>query len=265
MNILISNDDGVRAQGIKFLNEELMTSFKTTVVAPDRERSSCGHGITLGEPIRLNKLKDNIYECTGFPADCILVSIGKFFKDNKPDVVVSGINHGANLGQDRFYSGTMAAAREACFRGVPSIAVSLVTKAIKDLEHFDLAAKAVKVFLQNDLHKLIPPMCLVNINVPNVPLEELSGVKVCFPGYQNYSEEIIERVDARGRNYFWVGGTYKGHMPITGSDCDAVDSGYIAIDLQNLSGNNVEFEEQFALFSKKVNNIGWKSNLGSLY
>lgn len=261
MKILISNDDGVRATGINFLNDELSTKFETYVVAPDRERSSCGHGITLGEPIRLDQLSKNIYACSGLPADCVLIALGQLLKDKKPDLIVSGINHGANLGQDRYYSGTMAAAREGVMRGVPSIAISLVTKAIKDVEHYDIAAKIVRILVENDIVSCIPAMGLVNVNVPNLPVEKIAGVKVTLPGQQDYSEEVIERIDGRGKKYYWVGGTYRGHIDIPGSDCNAVDKGFISIDLQDVSGNGSISDDQREEFATKVNSIQWEKQL----
>lgn len=259
MKILISNDDGYRAAGIKFLHEELLKSYEAIVVAPDKERSSCGHGITLGEPIRLDKINENTYACTGLPADCVLIGIGQLMKDNKPDLVVSGTNHGANLGQDRYYSGTMAAAREACMRGIPAIAVSLVTKAIKDLEHYDVAAKIVRVLIEHEIHQFIPEMCLLNINVPNLPGEKIAGAQITLPGIQNYSEEVIQRVDGRGKKYYWVGGTYQGHTSIEGSDCNAVDAGYISLNLQDVSGHQKLTPKAFDDFKQKVSKITWES------
>lgn len=243
MKILISNDDGIKANGIHFLNNELSKSFDVTMIAPDKERSSCGHGITLGEPVRVNKVSEKKYECSGFPADCVLVGIGHFFKDQKPDVVVSGINHGANLGQDRYYSGTIAAAREAAFRGVKSIAVSLVTKSIKDMEHFEVAAQFVHFFISKNLHLHIPEMCVLNINVPNISREKIAGVKMTHPGFQEYTEEVIERIDTRGRQYYWLGGTYQGSKDIPGSDCNAVNENYISLNIQDLSGKTVEIDK----------------------
>ncbi|MFT6630144.1 MAG: 5'-nucleotidase [Bacteriovoracaceae bacterium] len=240
MRILISNDDGIHASGIKFLNDELKLSYETVVIAPHKERSGCGHGITLGKALRVNKVKENQYDCSGTPADCILVGIGNVCKDNPPDLVVSGINHGANLGQDRFYSGTMAAAREAIFRGIPSISVSLVTVGIKDVEHFDVAAKFIKKLVDAGVQKVLKPMTFLNVNVPNVAQEEIAGVKLTFAGFQQYSEEVIERVDTRGRNYYWVGGTYKGAKDLPGSDCNAVRDNFISINLQDLNGKQVE-------------------------
>lgn len=240
MHILISNDDGIHANGINFLKEELSKDFQVTTIAPNKERSSCGHGITLGEPIRAEQVDKNTYTCTGFPADCVLIGLGHILKDNRPDLIVSGINHGANLGQDRYYSGTIAAAREGAFRGVPSIAVSLVTKNIKDVEHFDIASEFISDLVKKDIHKLIPKMSVLNVNIPNLPWEKIAGVKMTNTGFQKYSEEVVERVDTRGRNYYWVGGTYRGHEEVPGSDCYEVYNGYISVNLQSLEGKTIE-------------------------
>ncbi|MEX0799476.1 MAG: 5'/3'-nucleotidase SurE [Bacteriovoracaceae bacterium] len=243
MKILTSNDDGVRADGNIFLREELAKNHEVITIAPNQERSSCGHGITLGEPIRLNQIQENVYSCSGFPADCVLVGLGHLLKNNRPDLVVSGINIGANLGQDRFYSGTVAAAREAAFRGVPAIAASLVIKRIKDAQHFDVAAKFISKIVSKDVHKIIPSMSLLNINVPNLPQNQIKGVRIAATGYQIYSEEVVERQDIRGKSYYWVGGIYKGHQDVSGSDCNAVDEGFISVNLQNLWGKDFEDEQ----------------------
>lgn len=240
MHILISNDDGIHANGINFLQEELLKNFEVTTIAPNQERSSCGHGITLGEPLRVCHTGENSYSCSGYPADCVLIGVGQICKDNRPDLVISGINHGANLGQDRFYSGTIAAAREGAFRGIPSIAVSLVTQGIKDVEHFDVAAEFVADLVKKDIHKLIPKMTLMNINVPNLPWEKISDVKLTHTGFQKYSEQVVERVDTRGRNYYWVGGTYRGYEETAGTDCYEVYNGHISVNLQNLEGKSIE-------------------------
>lgn len=254
MKILISNDDGVHSLGIEFLNNELKKNNDTLVIAPDKERSSCGHGITLHEALRVNKIEKNIYSCSGTPADCILIGVGvdKFFKVNKADLVVSGINHGANIGQDRYYSGTIAAAREAAFRGIPSIAVSLVTIGIRDVEHFEVAAKFVAMLIERGIKKLIPPLCVLNINVPNLEQEKISGVKLTLCGMQLYSEEVIERIDGRGKNYYWVGGTYSGSKDVAGSDGNAVKDGFISVNLQDLSGKNNHNLDELEDFIKSL-------------
>lgn len=235
MKILLSNDDGFHALGINTLFDTLEQSHSVTMVAPNQERSSCGHGITLGEPIRIIQHHERVFACSGYPADCVLIGLGHLFSDQKPEVIVSGINHGANLGQDRFYSGTMAAAREAAFRGIPSIAVSLVTKSGDNDEHFKPVANFVKKCLDAGIVKYIPAMCMININAPNIPEENISGIKLTKVGFQKYSEEVVERVDTRGRNYYWVGGTYEGHENIPGSDCNAVSEGFISVNLQSLT------------------------------
>lgn len=255
MNILISNDDGIDAAGIDFLKIALEKKHDVTVIAPDKERSSCGHGLTLGEPIRVKKKGKNAYSCSGYPADCILIGLGNILKENRPDLVISGINHGANLGQDRYYSGTIAAAREATFRGVPAIAISLVTKTWKDVEHFDVAAEFVIKLVDENIHTLIPPMSLLNINVPNIKKEEIAGVKYTLPGYQNYSEEVIERVDGRGKTYFWVGGTYKGWEDNDGTDCRAVSENFISVNLQCLKGKEVTNADHLEELKEKLQKL----------
>ena len=255
MKILISNDDGIRATGIKFLREELSKKNKVITIAPNQERSSCGHGITLGDPIRVEKLGDDIYSCTGYPADCILIGVGNICKDDKPDLVVSGINHGANLGQDRYYSGTIAAAREAAFRGIPSIAVSLVTQNLKDLEHFETASEFISSLVDQNIQDLIPRNSLLNVNVPNLPLAEIKGVRYTSLGFQNYSEEVIERIDGRGKTYYWVGGTYRGYEQIEGSDCVEVYNGFISISLQCLAGKEVNCSNTVSKLEALINDL----------
>lgn len=242
MHILISNDDGIHASGINFLKEELSKDFQVTTIAPNKERSSCGHGITLGEPIRLTHISKNSYTCTGYPADCVLIGVGHLCKENRPDLIISGINHGANLGQDRYYSGTIAAAREGAFRGIPSIAISLVTLNVKDVEHFDVACEFIGELVKKGIHKILPKMTVLNINVPNLPWEKIAGVKMTRTGFQNYSEEVVERVDTRGRNYYWVGGTYHGFEQIVGTDCYEVYNGFISVNLQSLEGKTIDDE-----------------------
>jgi len=240
MKILLSNDDGVHATGLNFLKTRLEKDHDIIVIAPDQERSSCGHAITLGEPIRVSQLEENVYSCSGKPADCVLVGLGNICKDDKPDLIISGINHGPNLGQDRYYSGTIAAAREGAFRGIPSIAVSLVTNSIKDMEHFDVAADYIAELVAQDIKSLIPENTVMNVNVPNLPKNKIAGSRYTTTGFQQYSDEVIERVDGRGKSYFWLGGTYQGSKDIAGSDCNAVTDGFISVNLQSLIGRECD-------------------------
>ena len=150
-------------------------------------------------------------------------------KNNRPDVVVSGINRGANLGQDLYYSGTIAAAREAAFHRVPSIAVSLVFNSVNEIHRYDVAATFIKWCLESGLQKFCGPYILLNVNVPNIPMEEIRGCKFTEIGFRRYSEEIHARMDARNREYFWIAGHYEGHNENPESDCQAVKDGFIAI------------------------------------
>lgn len=229
MRILLANDDGVMAPGIRSLYKELSPSFDTTMIAPLEERSTTGHSLSLDKPLRLESLEPNIYGCSGFPGDCVLMGLGHVMKGKRPDVVVSGINRGANLGQDLYYSGTIAAAREAAFHNVPSIAVSLVFNSVKDEHRYDVAATFIRWCLEDGLHKNCPSLTLLNVNVPNIPLNEIKGCKFTEIGFRRYSEEIHARTDAREREYFWIAGHYEGFNDNLESDCQAVKDGYISI------------------------------------
>jgi 5'-nucleotidase len=229
MRVLLANDDGVHASGIRSLYKELSPTFETFVIAPLEERSTTGHSLSLDKPLRLEKLEHNIYGCSGFPGDCVLMGLGYVLKDQRPDVVVSGINRGANLGQDLYYSGTIAAAREAVFHKVPAIGVSLVLDSLLDEHHYDSAATFIKWCLELELHKKCPALTLVNINVPNIPLNQIKGCKLTEIGFRQYSEEIHARMDARGREYFWIAGIHQGYNENLKSDSQAVSDGYIAI------------------------------------
>lgn len=234
MRILLANDDGVTAPGIKSLYKELSPAFETTVIAPLEERSTTGHSLSLDKPLRLEKLDHNIYGCSGYPSDCVLMGLGHVLKDRRPDVVISGINRGANLGQDLYYSGTIAAAREAAFHKVPSIAVSLVFNAVNEEHLYDVAATFIKWCLEAGLHKHCPPMTVLNINVPNIDLKQIKGCKLSEIGFRRYSEEIHARMDTKNREYFWIAGHYEGFNDNPDSDCQAVKDGFIAITPQAL-------------------------------
>lgn len=229
MKILLSNDDGVNAPGIRTLYRELSSQFNSTIIAPLEERSTTGHSLSLDRPLRLERLEDNIYGCSGFPADCVLMGIGHMFKAQRPEVVISGINRGANLAQDLYYSGTIAAAREAAFHGVPSIAVSLVFESMKDQHRYETAASFIRMALEQEIHKACPRLNLININVPNIELNKIKGCRLTEIGFRRYSEEVHARMDAREREYFWVAGVYKGFDANPASDCQAVSEGYISV------------------------------------
>lgn len=256
MRILLANDDGVNAPGIRELYKQLSPHYKTTMIAPLEERSTTGHSLSLDKPMRLEKLEENIYGCSGFPADCVLMGLGHVLKEDRPSVIVSGINRGANLGQDLYYSGTIAAAREAAFHSVPSIAVSLVFNSVGDQHRYETAAEFIKWCLDFELFKHIPPMTVLNINVPNIELKKVKGCKLTEIGFRRYSEEVHVRLDTRGREYFWIAGHFQGHVETGRSDCDAVHQGYIALTLQQLIsgqiGPSAELEKVIERLNDKI-------------
>lgn len=239
MKVLLSNDDGVNAPGIRALYKELHAAHEATIIAPLEERSTTGHSLSLDKPLRLERLDENIYGCSGFPGDCVLMGIGYLLKERRPEVIVSGINRGANLGQDLYYSGTIAAAREAAFHGIPSIAVSLVFESMHEVHRYETAATFIKWCLELEIHKHCPPLTVININVPNLPIEEIKGARLTQVGFRRYTEEIHARVDIRQRDYYWIAGVYQGFEKHPDSDCQAVDEGLISITPQVLiSGQN---------------------------
>lgn len=253
MRILLANDDGVMAPGIRSLYKKLGPAFDTTMIAPLEERSTTGHSLSLDKPLRIEKLEENIYGCSGFPGDCVLMGLGHVMKGNRPDVVVSGINRGANLGQDLYYSGTIAAAREASFHRVPALAVSLVFNAVNEEHRYDVAAEFIHWALLMDMHKACPQYSLININVPNIPMEEIRGCKITEVGFRRYSEEIHARMDARNREYFWIAGIYEGFNENPASDCQAVKDGFIAITPHALIDRCDKDYSELALCVERLN------------
>ncbi|OIQ16365.1 MAG: 5'/3'-nucleotidase SurE [Bacteriovorax sp. MedPE-SWde] len=242
MKILISNDDGIYAPGINILHEALCDIADVTVVAPLTERSATGQTLTLDHPIRVEEIKKGFYGTTGYPADCTLMGIIHIL-DEKPDLVISGINRGANLGQDIYYSGTAAAARQGSFHDVPSIAVSTVIDGkshdFKDI-HFDTAAQFMRKMVLDGTYKNISPLTMLNINVPNLAACDIEGVKVTKLGQRFYSEEVEKRLDSKNREYFWIGGKFLGHSKEAGTDCYAIDNRQISINPLNLLGDSAE-------------------------
>lgn len=231
MRILISNDDGIQATGIIRLAQTLEEIGEVTVVAPHRERSTAGHSLTLHKPLRIFQIKPNYFSVTGTPADCIYIGTRHILKQ-KPDLIVSGINRGANLATDTFYSGTVAAAREGMLFGVTSIAVSLCIFKQKenDVDHYwDSACKFMKKFVPIVYQKKFNSSQLININVPNLPYDQIKGVKLSKMGRRHYHQEIVECVDPRNKKYYWIGGAYKDFENIVNSDCVHVDEGFISI------------------------------------
>ncbi|MDZ4836082.1 MAG: 5'/3'-nucleotidase SurE [Candidatus Melainabacteria bacterium] len=211
MRILISNDDGIYAPGIKALATRLAEDpqHDIYVVAPDRERSATGHSLTLHKPLRVEEVElpgkmRRCWSTTGTPSDCVKLAISVLMEDNLPDLVISGINNGANLGAEVLYSGTVAAAMEGAFLSVPSIAVSMVTKG--EGKHFEVAAEFMSKFIgvYNKAH--LGPKTLINVNVPSLPADRIKGVRVTELGIRAYDDYFEKRHDPRGRDYYWLTG-----------------------------------------------------------
>ena len=253
MQILVSNDDGIYAPGIKILEESLREIASVTVIAPHQERSTAGHSLTLHKPIRIDDLSEHHFAINGTPADCIWVGVRKILNGKFPDLVFSGINMGGNLGFDIHYSGTVAAAREACLLGIPAVAVSLVLLGDRKNPFFETAggfslklAKKIINYAEQEkipLSKVFPRGVFLNVNVPNLPPKEIKGVKIAKMGHRVYSDEIVEKVDPRGRPYFWIGGQYQGYKDIQGSDCKLIDEGYITVTPLQVNATDPSFYE----------------------
>lgn len=209
MNILVSNDDGIFALGIRALANALAEAGHTiTVVCPDRERSATGHGLTLHRPLRVNQVEGvfntavTAWACSGTPSDCVKLALDAILP-NSPDFVVSGINHGANLGTDVLYSGTVSAAMEGVLEGIPSIAISLTSFAYKEFQ--PAAAFATRLVAQLEKEPLALPI-LLNVNVPPVSAEEIEGAVIARQGIRRYFDQFEKRVDPRGKTYYWLAG-----------------------------------------------------------
>lgn len=201
MRILVSNDDGYQAEGIECLAKILADIAEICVVAPDRNRSGASNSLTLDNPIRANKANNGYYFVDGTPTDCVHLAITGLL-EQEPDMVVSGINSGANMGDDVLYSGTVAAAMEGRFLGLPAIAVSLVGPNVK---HYATAGKVAKIMVQQLLHDPLPADTILNINVPDVPWDELNGFEATRLGHRHKSEPIIKDKNPRGVPIYWVG------------------------------------------------------------
>ena len=248
--ILVSNDDGIGSEGIQALAKALSNIGKVTVVAPEREQSTMGHALTLHKPIRLYQMPKSgqfdQWAVSGTPADCVFMGIRQILKE-KPDLIVSGINRGANLGNDFFYSGTVAAAREGALLGIPSIATSLMVNhspLVKGRDHYEDAAQYTCALALELLKNSLPEGELLNVNFPNLPLSKVKGARVSKQGFRYYENKTSKRTDPRGKDYFWLGGQYSGFKDIRGSDCALVDKGYISITPCKLNVTDYELMQE---------------------
>lgn len=225
MIILVSNDDGIDSEGLLALEDALKELGDIYTVAPDRVQNSMSHALTLHRPLRIHEAGARRFAVDGTPTDCVKLALSGLITV-RPDLVVSGINKGPNLGDDIIYSGTVSAAIEGTLLGIPSIAVSLVS--FRDLV-FAAAAEFAGALAARVLQKGMPPGTLLNVNVPPLAKDEIKGWKFTRMGKRHYKEEVVERVDPRGRKYYWIGGDDLGFAPEEGTDCVAVHEGYISV------------------------------------
>lgn len=228
--ILVSNDDGIQALGIQTLAEHLTQIGEVWVVAPDRERSATSHSISLHKPLRLRRVAERRYCVDGTPTDSVYLALHHVM-DAPPDVVVSGINHGSNLGNDVMYSGTVSAAMEGALFGYRAVAASLCLEGGGEdaPQHFEAAAQVLVHLVRGVLAKPMPPGVLLNVNVPNRPRTEMGGIKLTRLGYTAWEDRITARHDPRGRPYYWIGGERGAPDMTPDSDSMAVRAGQVSV------------------------------------
>jgi len=225
MLILLTNDDGVSARGLLALTQRLKVVGEVRVVAPDREKSAASHAITLGNPLRITRHSESVIAVDGTPTDCVLLAHHKLLP-RKADILVAGVNHGPNMGDDVTYSGTVAAAIEGTMLGIPSIAVSLASWRG---EHFDTAAAFVVRLVELTKQRGLPNECFLNVNVPDLPSDRIEGVRVTKLGKRIYRDAIVEKTDPRGRNYYWIGGESPTFLRQEKTDFEAVEQNMISL------------------------------------
>jgi 5'-nucleotidase len=226
VKILVSNDDGFRAEGIRRLREALATLAEVTVVAPDRNKSGASNSLTLDVPLRVFESEPGVYFVPGTPTDCVHLAISGLF-DFEYDMVVSGVNDGPNLGDDVLYSGTVAAAVEGRFLGLPTLAVSLC--ATEGGGHFATGAEVARLLVAQLLQRPLPAATILNVNVPDVPVGQLRGFRASRLGYRHRSEPVMRAQDPRGRTVYWIGPAGAQQDAGPGTDFDTVAQGYVSV------------------------------------
>lgn len=239
--ILITNDDDITSKGIRSLVEAVQHLGTVVVVAPDRPQSGMGHAITIGSPLRMNKMNlfgdVEAWQTSGTPVDCVKLAVDKILH-RKPDICLSGINHGANHSINVIYSGTMSAAMEASIEGIPSIGFSLLDYSYD--ADFTAAKQTVHTIVTAVLNKKIDKHFLLNVNIPALPPEKIKGIKICKQAYAKYEEKFSERLDPHGKKYYWLTGEFKNFDKGRDTDVWALEHGYVSVvpvqfDLTNYS------------------------------
>src|SRR4028119_952935 len=253
--ILITNDDGITAPGIKNLISAVKDLGKIVVVAPDKPQSGMGHAITIGHPLRLHSVDTfqdiEAYQCTGTPVDCVKLAVDKVLH-RKPDICLSGINHGANHSINVIYSGTMSAAVEAAIESIPSIGFSLLDYSLE--ADFTAARKYARIIVEQMLQATPEKHTVLNVNIPIATPEEIKGIKICRQAYAKYEEDFLERTDPHGRRYYWLTGEFVNFDKGTDTDVWALANNYVSIvpvqfDLTHYKQKE-QFEKEWTIVSK---------------
>lgn len=229
MRVLLTNDDGINADGLYALYRSLSKQFDVTVCAPEAEQSAIGHAITLSKPLRVKEIVKNKkffgYAINGTPADCVKIAVRCVLK-YKPQMIISGINHGPNLGSDIMYSGTVSAATEGTILGIPSMAISLASYKDHDFSFAaDFACTLAKKFEKNGIEDGV----LLNVNIPSVCKSKIRGVRITKQGRSLYEEEFVKRLDPRGRTYYWLTGKVQWLKKADDSDIKAIEDRFVSI------------------------------------
>lgn len=227
-HFLLTNDDGIEAEGIHRMAEVLRRFGRVTIIAPDRERSGVSHGFSLNHPLELKRLGEDTFSLSGTPADCVMFGIRSFLAEgDAPDYVFSGINHGANLGADVIYSGTAAGAREGAMFKKPSVAVSLAREFSTRFDtgqlHFETVVQLLESFVPCFLERGLPEGVFLNVNVPNIPPDLYKGARFTRIGQRVYRDHFIRKVDDEGREFYWLGGEPPTHETGEGTDFEAME------------------------------------------
>ncbi|WP_154223734.1 5'/3'-nucleotidase SurE [Marinicella rhabdoformis] len=231
MKFLVSNDDGVHAKGIKKLSSMLKDLGDVVVFAPNRDRSGASNSLTLDRPIRVEKVEPEVYSVYGTPTDCVHLAVTGVMED-EPDMVVSGINNSANLGDDVLYSGTVAAAIEGRYLGLPAVAASIVVDSVKgkrQKRNYDTVTHFLKKIIQHVMTHPLPQDTILNVNVPNLEVDEIKGVKITRLGNRHKAENAIPITDPRGFKMYWIGPAGPEADAGEGTDFHAVKNGYVSI------------------------------------
>lgn len=249
MRILISNDDGVLAPGIKVLSDAMAQLGDIAVIAPDRNRSGASNSLTLMRPLRIQQLANQYHCVDGTPTDCVHLALTGYF-EQKFDMVLSGINEGANLGDDVLYSGTVAAAIEGCNMGLPAIAVSLVGHESK---HYTTAAQITTQLVSKLQTDRLPSQTILNVNVPDLPIEEIKGIEITRLGTRHRGHQLHQVQDPRNRVVYWIGEAGPTNESGPGTDFFAVSRGYVSVTPLQLDSTHYQVFDQLSSWVNGIN------------